>query len=73
MPRLELKCQPRWLELGRSVRSHVRPCTTALVITARAAVSFASVHALLLPRCFHGDTDVRGALADASQLFDLLR
>ena len=39
MIRLDLKCQPHWLDLGHGVRLHVRPCTTALVMAARAAVA----------------------------------
>jgi hypothetical protein len=38
MIRLELKREPTWLDLGHGVRVHVRPCTTALVMAARAAV-----------------------------------
>jgi hypothetical protein len=39
MIRLDLKCQPHWLDLGHGVRLHVRPCTTALVMAARAATA----------------------------------
>ena len=37
MLRLELKREPHWLDLGHGVRVQVRPCTTALVMAARAA------------------------------------
>jgi hypothetical protein len=36
--RLELKREPFWLDLGHGVRVFVRPCTTALVMAARAAM-----------------------------------
>ena len=39
MIRLETKREPTWLDLGHGVRVHVRPCTTALVMAARAAVA----------------------------------
>ncbi|MBX6323496.1 MAG: hypothetical protein IRY94_16860 [Rhodospirillaceae bacterium] len=39
MIRLELKREPHWLDLGHGVRVHVRPCTTALVMAARAALA----------------------------------
>ncbi|GAB4387220.1 hypothetical protein [Albidovulum sp.] len=39
MIRLDLKREPTWLDLGHGVRVHVRPCTTALVMAARAAVA----------------------------------
>ena len=39
MIRLDLKREPYWLDLGHGVRLHVRPCTTALVMAARAAVA----------------------------------
>ena len=39
MIRLDLKREPRWLDLGHGVRLHVRPCTTALVMAARAATA----------------------------------
>lgn len=39
MIRLDLKREPYWLDLGHGVRLHVRPCTTALVMAARAAVT----------------------------------
>ena len=37
MLRLDLKREPHWLDLGHGVRIQVRPCTTALVMAARAA------------------------------------
>ena len=37
MLRLDLKREPHWLDLGHGVRVQVRPCTTALVMAARAA------------------------------------
>ena len=39
MLRLDLKREPYWLDLGHGVRLHVRPCSTALVMAARAAVA----------------------------------
>jgi hypothetical protein len=36
MVRLDLKREPNWLDLGHGVRVHVRPCTTALMMAARA-------------------------------------
>ena len=38
MIRLDLKREPHWLDLGHGVRLHVRPCTTALMMAARAEV-----------------------------------
>ena len=38
MLRLDLQREPVWLDLGHGVRVHVRPCTTALVMAARAAI-----------------------------------
>ena len=38
MIRLDLKREPHWLDLGHGVRVHVRPCTTALMMAARADV-----------------------------------
>ena len=38
MIRLDLKREPRWLDLGHGVRVHVRPCSTALMMAARAEV-----------------------------------
>ncbi len=37
MIRLDLKREPRWLDLGHGVRIKVRPCTTALMMAARVA------------------------------------
>ena len=36
MLHLALKREPHWLDLGHGVRVHVRPCTTALMMAARA-------------------------------------
>jgi hypothetical protein len=36
MIRLDLKREPYWLDLGHGVRVHVRPCTTTLIMAARA-------------------------------------
>ena len=36
MIRLDLKRELHWLDLGHGVRVHVRPCTTALMMAARA-------------------------------------
>ena len=36
MIHLNLKREPHWLDLGHGVRLHVRPCTTALMMAARA-------------------------------------
>ena len=38
MIRLDLKREPHWLDLGHGVRVQVRPCTTALMMAARAEV-----------------------------------
>ena len=38
MIHLDLKREPNWLDLGHGVRLHVRPCTTALMMAARAEV-----------------------------------
>jgi hypothetical protein len=43
MIRLDLKREPHWLDLGHGVRLHVRPCTTALMMAARAEVQRAIV------------------------------
>ncbi|MDG4602577.1 MAG: hypothetical protein P9C55_07425 [Defluviicoccus sp.] len=43
MIRLDLKREPHWLDLGHGVRVHVRPCTTALMMAARAEVQRAIV------------------------------
>ena len=42
MIRLELKREPHWLDLGHGVRLHVRPCSTALMMAARAEVQHAA-------------------------------
>jgi len=39
MLRLDLKREPFWLDLGHGVRLRVRPCTTALMMAARAAAA----------------------------------
>ena len=39
MLRLDLKREPFWLDLGHDVRLRVRPCTTALMMAARAAAA----------------------------------
>jgi hypothetical protein len=39
MIRLDLKREPYWLDLVQGVRVHVRPCTTALIMAARAALA----------------------------------
>jgi len=38
MIRLDLKREPYWLDLAPAVRLRVRPCTTALVMAARASM-----------------------------------
>jgi hypothetical protein len=38
MIRLDLKREPYWLDLAPGVRIRVRPCTTALVMAARASM-----------------------------------
>ena len=38
MIRLDLKREPYWLDLAPGVRLRVRPCTTALVMAARASM-----------------------------------
>jgi hypothetical protein len=43
MIRLDLPREPRWLDLGHGVRVHVQPCTTALMMAARAAAARESV------------------------------
>ncbi|MFZ1415828.1 MAG: hypothetical protein WAS73_14810 [Defluviicoccus sp.] len=45
MIRLVLKREPHWLDLGHGVRVHVRSCTTALMMAARAEVQRAAVPA----------------------------
>jgi hypothetical protein len=42
MIRLDLKREPYWLDLVPGVRMHVRPCTTALIMAARARVADAN-------------------------------
>jgi hypothetical protein len=39
MIRLDLKREPYWLDLAPGVRIRVRPCTTALVMAARASMT----------------------------------
>ena len=39
MLRLDLKREPFWLDLDHGVRLRVRPCTTALMMAARAAAA----------------------------------
>jgi hypothetical protein len=39
MIRLELKREPYWLDLAPGVRIRVRPCSTALVMAARASIT----------------------------------
>ncbi len=43
MIRLDLKREPHWLDLGHGVRLHVRPCTTALMMAARAEAQRATL------------------------------
>jgi len=43
MIRLDLKREPHWLDLGHGVRLHVRPCTTALMMAARAEAQRATI------------------------------
>jgi hypothetical protein len=43
MIRLDLKREPYWLDLAHGVRLHVRPCTTALMMAARAEVQRAAI------------------------------
>ncbi len=45
MIRLDNKREPHWLDLGHGVRVHVRPCTTALMMAARAEVQRSPVPA----------------------------
>ena len=45
MIRLDLKREPHWLDLCHGVRLHVRPCTTALMMAARAEVQKTSAAA----------------------------
>jgi hypothetical protein len=53
MIRLDLKREPYWLDLVPGVRVHVRPCTTALIMAARAKLmeSEGDVPARAPPRC----------------------
>ena len=51
MIRLDLKREPYWLDLAPGVRIRVRPCTTALVMAARASI----------PAGDDGDDNARGA------------
>jgi hypothetical protein len=39
MLRLDLKREPFWLDLGHGVRLKMRPCSTALMMAARAAAA----------------------------------
>lgn len=39
MIRLDFKREPHWLDLGHGVRLHVRTCTSALIMAARAGAS----------------------------------
>jgi len=57
MIRLDLKREPYWLDLAPSVRIRVRPCTTALVMAARASMTTAEPAPGLDP----GDDNARGA------------
>ncbi len=57
MIRLDLKREPYWLDLAPSVRLRVRPCTTALVMAARASMTTAEPAPELEP----GDDNARGA------------
>ena len=43
MIHLDLKKEPHWLDLGHGVRLHVRPCTTALMMAARAEAQRATI------------------------------
>ena len=40
---LELKREPHWLDLGHGVRVYVKPCTTALMMAARAEAQQAAI------------------------------
>ena len=67
MIRLGLKREPYWLDLAPGVRIRVRPCTTALVMAARASMTTAEPSTGLDP----GDDNARGvgmlrALAQAA-------
>jgi hypothetical protein len=56
MIRLDLKREPYWLDLAPGVRIRVRPCTTALVMAARASST-----AEPAPGLDPGDGNARGA------------
>ena len=43
MIRLDLKREPHWLDLGHGVRVQARPCTTALMMAARAEAQRAAL------------------------------
>ncbi len=43
MIHLDLKKEPHWLDLGHGVRLQVRPCTTALMMAARAEAQRATI------------------------------
>ena len=43
MIRLDLKREPHWLDRGHGVRVQARPCTTALMMAARAEVQRAAL------------------------------
>jgi hypothetical protein len=75
MIRLGLKREPYWLDLAPGVRIRVRPCTTALVMAARASMTTAAEPAPgprdEVPRGDPGDDNARGvgmlrALAQAA-------
>lgn len=51
MIRLDLKREPYWLDLAPGVRVRVQPCTTALVMAARASITAGD----------EGDDNARGA------------
>src|SRR5512132_1040000 len=55
--RLDLKREPYWLDLAPEVRIRVRPCTTALVMAARASMTTAEP----VPGLDPGDDNARGA------------
>jgi hypothetical protein len=57
MIRLDLKREPYWLDLAPGMRIRVRPCTTALVMAARASMTTAEPAPGLDP----GDDNARGA------------
>ena len=43
MIHLDLNPEPHWLDLGHGVRVHVRPCTTALMMAARASAQRSAI------------------------------